>query len=415
MSDRFELLIGWRHLRANRGRGFLSFIATISLGGVALGVAVLIAVLSVMNGFEKELRGRILSLMPHATISAFGSGLGDWQAVADRARDNEAILATAPYIEEQALLIAGGESAGVAVTGILPELERGVSQLPAQMAAGSFEALQPGAYGIVLGSELAKALQLEIGDRVVMATSQAVVTPLGVMSRMRGFKLVGTFSSGLYEFDRNFAYIHLEDAAKLYRKGSQVTGLRLKVADIFAAPRVVREFALALGGGYYINDWTNKNANFFHNIQLAKSMFFIILSMVVAVAAFNIVSTLVMIVKDKRSEIAILRTMGATPRSILAIFMTQGIGIGLLGTVIGVALGVTLAWSLEWLVRGLEVLLDTKFINAEVYNIGELPAQVIWTDVLKIAVVAFLLCLVSTIYPSWRAARTQPAQALRHD
>jgi lipoprotein-releasing system permease protein len=415
MSERFELLIGWRHLRANRGRGFLSFIATISMGGVALGVAVLIAVLSVMNGFEKELRSRILSLMPHATISAFGSGLDDWETMAERARTNVSIVATAPYIEEQALLIAGGESAGVAVTGIVPELERGVSQLPSQMAAGSFEALQPGTYGIVLGSELAKVLKLEIGDRVVMATSQAVVTPLGVMARMRGFKLVGTFSSGLYEFDRNFAYIHLEDAAKLYRKGNQVTGLRLKVEDIFAAPRVVREFALALGGGFYVNDWTNKNANFFHNIQLAKSMFFIILLMVVAVAAFNIVSTLVMIVKDKRSEIAILRTMGATPGSILAIFMTQGVGIGLIGTAIGVLLGVSLAWSLEWLVRGLEALLDTKFIDAEVYNIGELPAQVVWMDVLQISVVAFLLCLVSTLYPSWRAARTQPAQALRHD
>lgn len=415
MSERFELLIGWRHLRANRGRGFVSFIATISLGGVALGVAVLIAVLSVMNGFETELRSRILSLMPHATISAFGEGLSDWQAMAERARTNADIIASAPYIEEQALLIAGGESAGVAVTGIVPELERGVSQLPSKMHEGSFESLRAGTYGIVLGVELAKALKLEVGDRVVMATSQAVVTPLGVMARMRGFKLVGTFASGLYEFDRNFAYVHMEDAAKLYRKNDQVTGLRLAVDDIFAAPRIVREFAISLGGGYYVNDWTNKNANFFHNIQLAKSMFFIILLMVVAVAAFNIVSTLVMIVKDKRSDIAILRTMGATPRSILAIFMTQGVGIGLIGTVAGVVLGVLLSFSLEWLVHGLEALLHTKFLNAEVYNIGELPAQVSWADVAKITGVAFVLCLVSTLYPSWRAARTQPAQALRHD
>jgi lipoprotein-releasing system permease protein len=415
MSERFELLIGWRHLRANRGRGFVSFIATISMGGVALGVAVLIAVLSVMNGFEHELRSRILSLMPHATISAFGSGLTDWEAMAERARTNGDVVASAPYIEEQALLISGGESAGVAITGIVPELERSVSELPSKMQDGSFESLQAGDYGIVLGSELAKQLKLEVGDRVVMATAQAVVTPAGVMARMRGFKVVGTFASGLYEFDRNFAYVHLVDAAKLYRKGDEVTGLRLKVEDIFAAPRIVREFALSLGGGFYVNDWTSKNANFFHNIQLAKSMFFIILLMVVAVAAFNIVSTLVMIVKDKRSDIAILRTMGATPRSILAIFMTQGVGIGLIGTVIGIAAGVLLAMNLESLVHGLEALLNTQFLDAQVYNIGDLPAQVSWPDVAKIGGVAFLLCLVSTLYPSWRAARTQPAQALRHD
>ena len=415
MSERFELLIGWRHLRANRGRGFVSFIATISMGGVALGVAVLIAVLSVMNGFEQELRTRILSLMPHATISAFGSGLEDWEAMAERARTNGDILATAPYIEEQALLISGGESAGVAITGIVPELERGVSDLPSQMRDGSFDALTPGTYGIVLGRDLAEQLKLKVGDRVVMATAQAVVTPAGVMARMRGFKVVGTFASGLYEFDRNFAYVHLADAAKLYRKQDEVTGLRLKVADIFAAPRIVRDFALALGGGYYVNDWTNKNANVFHNIQLAKSMFFIILFMVVAVAAFNIVSTLVMIVKDKRSDIAILRTMGATPRSILAIFMTQGVGIGVIGTLLGITLGVLLAMNLQSLVRGLEIILNTQFLDAKVYNISELPAQVYWPDVAMIGGVAFLLCLVSTLYPSWRAARTQPAQALRHD
>lgn len=415
MNERFELLIGWRHLRANRGRGFVSFIATISMGGVALGVAVLIAVLSVMNGFEHELRTRILSLMPHATISAFDSGLEDWEAMAERARTNGDIVATAPYIEEQALLISGGESAGVAITGIVPELERGVSELPSQMQQGSFDALIPGAYGIVLGSELARQLKLNVGDRVVMATAQAVVTPAGVMARMRGFKVVGTFESGLYEYDRNFAYLHMADAAKLYRKQDAVTGLRLKVGDIFAAPRIVRDFALALGGGFYVNDWTNKNANVFHNIQLAKSMFFIILFMVVAVAAFNIVSTLVMIVKDKRSDIAILRTMGATPRSILAIFMTQGIGIGLIGTLLGIAIGVLLAMNLQLLVKGLERLLNTQFLDAKVYNIGELPAQVYWPDVAAIGGVAFVLCLVSTLYPSWRAARTQPAQALRHD
>jgi lipoprotein-releasing system permease protein len=415
LSSRFELLIGWRHLRANRGRGFVSFIASISMGGVALGVTVLIAVLSVMNGFEQELRGRILSLMPHATISAFGDGLPDWQGVAERGRTNAEILASAPYIEEQALLIAGGETSGVAVTGVLPAQERGVSQLGEKIDAGSFDSLQPGTYGIVLGSELAKKLKVNIGGRIVMATSQPVVTPAGVMARMRGFKVVGTFASGMYEFDRNFAYIHLSDAAKLFRMGDKVTGLRLKVDDIFGAPRVVRELAMSLGGGYYVNDWTNKNVNFFRNIQLAKSLFFIILLMVVAVAAFNIVSTLVMVVKDKRSDIAILRTMGATPRSILAIFMTQGIGIGVVGTLLGILFGVLISINLESMVHGLEAVLNTEFLDAQVYNMSDLPAHVSWPDVAKIAGATFFLCLVSTLYPSWRAARTQPAEALRHD
>jgi len=415
MSKRFELLIGWRHLRASRGRGFVSFIATISMGGVALGVAVLIVVLSVMNGFEQELRGRILSLMPHATISAFSSGLSDWQGMAEAVRENPDVVAAAPYIEEQALLIAGGETSGVAVTGILPKEEHNVSALSEKMQTGSFDALVPGTYGIVLGSELAKKLKVAVGDRVVMATSQPVVTPAGVMARMRGFKVIGTFASGMYEFDRNFAYIHLDDAARLYRMGDEVTGLRLKVDDIFAAPRLVRQVALALGGGYYVNDWTNKNVNFFRNIQLAKSLLFIILLMVVAVAAFNIVSTLVMVVKDKRSDIAILRTMGATPRSILAIFMTQGTGIGFIGTLSGIALGVLISANLESMVHGLEALLNTQFLNAEVYNMSDLPASVSWSDVAKIAGAAFVLCLLSTLYPSWRAARTEPAQALRHD
>ena len=415
MSSRFELLIALRHLRANRGRGFLSFIAAISMGGVALGVTVLIAVLSVMNGFEHELRNRILSLMPHATISAFGDGLTDWQAMAEATRANPEVLASAPYIEEQALLIARGETAGVAVTGVLPEQERGVSALGSQIKVGSFDQLRKGGYGIVLGVELAKKLKVSVGDRVVMATSQPVVTPAGVMARMRGFTVVATFASGMYEFDRNLAYIHIDDAARLYRMGNKVTGLRLKLDDIFAAPRLVREIALALGGGYYVNDWTNKNINFFRNIQFAKSMFFIILLMVVAVAAFNIVSTLVMIVKDKRAEIAILRTMGATPRSILAIFMTQGIGIGLIGTLGGIAVGVLISMNLEAMVHGLEAVLHTQFLDAQVYNMSDLPAYVAWGDVAKISGAAFVLCLLSTIYPSLRAARTQPAQALRHD
>jgi len=368
-----------------------------------------------MNGFEQELRTRILSLMPHATISAFNDGLTDWETMAEGAQRNPEVLASAPYIEEQALLIARGETAGTAITGILPDRERGVSELGEQIKQGSLGALQPGEYGIVIGTELAKKLKVDVGDRVVMATSQPVVTPAGVMARMRGFKVVATFASGMYEFDRNLAYVHIADAAKLFRMGEKVSGLRLKLDDVFAAPRLVREIAIGLGGGYYVNDWTNKNINFFRNIQLAKSMFFIILLMVVAVAAFNIVSTLVMIVKDKRAEIAILRTMGATPKSIMAIFMTQGIGIGIIGTLGGILVGVLISLNLEAMVHGLERLLRTQFLDASVYNISDLPAHVSWSDVSQIAGAAFILCLLSTIYPSWRASRTQPAQALRHE
>jgi len=415
MSSRYELMIGRRYLGASRGNRFVSFISIISMVGVAIGVAVLIVVLSVMNGFEQELRNRILSLTSHATISAFGSGLADWREMARRAQQNPEVLATAPYIEDQVLLVAGDKSSGAAVTGVLPEEERNVTSIAQRMHSGSLDALAPGEYGIVLGSELAKALSVKLGDRVIVATPQPVITPAGVMARMRGFKVVGTFESGMYEFDRNLAYIHLADAARLYRMGDQVTGLRLKLADMLQAPRVVRSLAVSLGGGYYIDDWTRKHANFFRSIQLTKSVLFVILLLVVAVAAFNIISTLVMVVKDKQADIAILRTLGATPRSILSIFVTQGTAIGLIGTLSGVALGVLIAVNLESLVHGLEALLGTHFLDAKVYFMSDLPAAVQWPDVLKISVTAFGLCCLSTLYPSWRAARTQPAQALKHE
>lgn len=415
MNSRYEFIIGRRYLRSSRGNRFVSFISVISMVGVAIGVAVLIVVLSVMNGFEQELRGRILSLTSHATISAFGSGLPDWKAMAGKTLENPQIVAAAPYIEDQVLLVAGDKSSGAAVTGVLPQEERKVAAIADRMQTGSFDALAAGGYGIVLGAELAKALGVGLGDRVVVATSQPVITPAGVMARMRGFKIVGTFESGMYEFDRNFAYVHLADAARLYRMGDQVTGLRLKLADMFIAPRVVRDLAVSLGGGYYVDDWSRKHANFFRSIQLTKSVMFVILLLVVAVAAFNIISTLVMVVKDKQSDIAILRTVGATPRSILMIFMTQGTAIGLIGTLSGVALGVLIAINLESLIHGLEAVVGTQFLDAKVYFMSDLPAAVQWPDVFKISATAFGLCCLSTLYPSWRAARTQPAQALRHE
>jgi lipoprotein-releasing system permease protein len=416
MTSRYELFIGRRYLRSNRGNRFVSFISTISMVGVAIGVAVLIVVLSVMNGFESELRNRILSLTSHATISAFGIGLSDWRATAERIEHSPDVVATAPYIEDQALLIAGAKSSGALVVGVLPQEERQVAAIREKMTHGAFEDLLPGEYGVILGAELAKTLGVALGGRVVLVTSMRTTTPAGVMPRMRGFKVVGIFQAGMYEFDRNLAYVHLQDAARLYRMGEKVTGLRLKLADMFTAPRVVRTLALSLGGeGYYIDDWTRKHANFFRSIQLTKTVMFVILLLVVGVAAFNIISTLVMVVKDKQADIAILRTIGASPRSILTIFVTQGTAIGAIGTLAGVALGVLISFNLETLVHGLESLLGTHFMDAQVYYMSDLPAAVRWSDVLKISLTAFGLCCLSTLYPSWRAARTQPARALRHD
>ena len=412
---KYELQIGRRYLRASRGNRFVSFISTISMAGVAIGVAVLIVVLSVMNGFEREVRERILSLTAHATISALGQRMTDWQEAAAKVRDNSEVLGAAPFIEDQALLIAGNKSSGAILTGVLPQDEKQVTIISTKTTAGSFDAMKLGEYGIVLGDELAKALGVSMGQRVVIVTSLRTTTPAGVMPRMRAFKVVGLFRAGMYEYDRNLAYVHIADAARLYRMGDDVTGLRLKLADMFAAPRVVRELAVALGGDYYVDDWSRKHATFFRSIQLTKSALFIILLLVVGVAAFNIVSTLVMVVKDKRTDIAILRTVGASPRSILSIFMTQGVAIGVIGTLSGVLLGVLISINLESLVHGLEALLGQHFLDAKVYFITDLPALVEWSDVLKISLTSFVLCCISTLYPSWRAARTQPAQSLRHD
>lgn len=415
MSPAYELFIAGRYLRSARGNRFVSFISTISMAGIALGVAVLIVVLSVMNGFERELRHRILSMTAHATITGFNSDLSDWRRVAQQAQANPEVTGVAPYIEGQAMLVASGKTSGVQVYGVDPGMEGNVSHVAEQVIAGRFDALTPGRYGIVLGSELAKALAVKLGDRVVMVIPQATVTVAGVMPRLKRFTVVGIFRAGMYEFDRNLAFLNMSDAARLYRMGATVSGVRLQLRDIFAAGRVVRDIAVALGGGYYVDDWTHKHQNFFRSIALAKRMLFFILLLVVAVAAFNIVSTLVMVVKDKQSDIAILRTLGTTPRSVLGIFVTQGMGIGAIGTVAGIGLGAILSANLEMLVHLLEDLLNTHFMDAKVYLMSDLPAYVQWPDVVRIATTAFGLCCLSTLYPAWRAARTQPAEALRHE
>jgi len=413
----FELMVGRRYLRST-GNRFLSFISLISMAGVAIGVAVLIVVLSVMNGFEHELRSRILSLTSHATITAFGEGLADWPALRARALQNPRVAAAAPFVESEALLIAdraGGASSAATLRGIEPGLESQVSSLGERLTSGSLQGLQPGALTIILGEELAQKLGVKPGDEVVVAIAQGNVTPAGVLPRLRRFHVAGVFRSGMYEIDATLAVVHVADAARLLRLGDNVTGLRLAVNDPYQAPLAVREVASDLGGGLYVEDWTQRNANFFRSIELTKRMMFFILLLVVAVAAFNIVSTLVMAVKDKQPDIAILRTIGARPASVLAIFTTQGTVIGLLGTLGGVLLGVVLSMNLESIVHGLERVFGVHFMDASVYLMSDLPARVEPRDVLLIAGTAFALCCLSTLYPAWRAATTDPARALRHD
>jgi lipoprotein-releasing system permease protein len=413
----YELRIGRRYLRST-GNRFLSFISLMSMVGVAIGVAVLIVVLSVMNGFERELRERILSMTSHATVTTFGAGLQDWPALRERALTNPAIEAVAPYVEGEALLIgerSDGVSAAVALRGIDPVHEAQVSAIGERLRSGSLAALEPGSFRVLLGAEVAARLGVAAGDTVVAAIAQGTVTPAGVVPRMRRFTVAGVFYSGMYEIDNGLALVNLGDAGRLFRTGDDVTGLRLKVRDPLRAPSVAREVARGMDGGFLVEDWTQRHANFFRSIELTKRMMFFILLLVVAVAAFNIVSTLVMAVKDKQPDIAILRTLGARPGSVLAIFATQGTVIGLLGTLGGVVLGVLLSVNLERLVHGLERLLGTRFMDASVYLMSDLPAHVEAADVTLIAATAFALCCLSTLYPAWRAARTHPAKALRHD
>jgi len=416
----YEWLIGTRYLRSTHRRGFVSFVALMSVCGLMLGVATLIVVLSVMNGFERELRSRILAVTSHATIAGLNGTLPNWQTVQDAVRRQPGVEAAVPYIESQAMLAHGSAMAGANVRGVLPQEERTATGLAQHIVSGRLEQLTAGSYGIILGSALAHELHAAVGDSVVLIAPEGSATPTGVVPRMRRFRVVGIFSSGMYEFDRGLALTHLEDAARLFRAAGGVTGLRLAFSDPLRAPTLVRQVARRVSQqlglqGFYVTDWTQDHANFFRSIEITKSMLFVILLMLVAVAAFNIVATLVMIVKEKQTDIAILRTLGAAPRNVLLTFAVQGVLIGLAGTLAGAALGTLLADNLETLVAGLERLLGTQFLDARVYYMSDLPAYVELSDVLRVGAVALALCVLATIYPAWRAARTAPAQALRHE
>lgn len=416
MFKPLELFIGLRYTRAKRRNHFISFIALTSMLGIALGVTALITVLSVMNGFQKELRDRILGVVAHATVSGAGGGtLHDWQDLARQVERSPHIVGVAPYVNGEGMLSSGAAVSGALIRGVSPRAERTVSDVGEKMVAGSLDDLVPGQYGIVLGKELALRLGVWRGDKVTLIAPQATVTPAGILPRLKRFTVVGVFEIGMYEYDNALALLDLEDAAKLYRLDGGVSGVRLKLDDMMRAPRISRELAASLGPDYEMSDWTRQHVNFFRAVQTEKTVMFVILSLIVAVAAFNIVSTLVMMVRDKESDIAVLRTLGAAPRSIMLIFMIQGVVIGVVGTLLGGIGGVLLALNVETIVPAIERLFGVEFLSAEVYYINELPSELHMQDVWRICGISVFLSLIATLYPAWRASRTQPAEALRYE
>jgi lipoprotein-releasing system permease protein len=410
-----ELFIGLRYIRAKRKSHFVSFIAFISIAGVALGVFALIVVLSVMNGFGNELRDRTLSMTSHATITGYDNYLRDWPAVMKKVEKNKNVVAAAPYINKEVMLSNGRRVSGSLVRGILPEMESEVSLVQSKMIAGSLFDLKQGEYGIVLGRELANSLGVFVGDHVTVITPEASVTAIGVMPRLRRFKVVGIFEVGMHEFDSAMTYIHLKDASKLFKFGDKVNGVRLKLTDLTQAPRISRDIEKDFGPDYYVRDWSRQHRNFFRALKTEKTVMFIILLLMVSVAALNIVSTLMMTVTDKESDIAILRALGMRPSSIMVIFIIQGAFIGFFGTSIGVATGVPVALNVFDIVHWLEQLFHTDFLPSDVYYVSDITADVRFHEVMTYALSAFAVTILATIYPAWRASKTLPAEALRYE
>jgi lipoprotein-releasing system permease protein len=410
-----ELFVGLRYTHSKRRTHFISFISMTSMLGIALGVTALITVLSVMNGFEKELRDRILGMASHATVTTYAGRLADWQALSQTLEEQPSILAMAPYVQGESMLSQGKRVSGALIRGVLPGMEGGVSDVVSHINGGDLTLLEDGEYNIILGSELAIVLGVGTGDSVTVVSPQVTIGPTGILPRLRRFTVVGIFEVGMFEYDRGVALIHIKDAARLFSLDDNVTGLRLKLEDIYDAPRVARELSAQLPGGYRVEDWTRQHANFFRAVKTEKRVMFIILTLIVAVAAFNIVSTLIMVVTDKRADIAILRTLGASPGSIMKIFIIQGVVIGVLGTALGVAGGLGLALNVETIVPAIENFFNVDFLEADVYYISEVPSELHWQDVWLMASVSMGLSLLATLYPAWRAARTQPAEALRYE
>lgn len=414
MFQPVSLFVGLRYMRAKRRNHFISFISLTSMIGIALGVATLITVLSVMNGFEKELRERILGFVSHATIEDWGGEFENWEQVVESSVQNPEVVGAAPYIEQETLLKGRGIN-GALVRGIVPELEPHVSDLNQHMVTGELTDLQPNEFNVLLGEGLALRLGVTIGDSVTIFAPQVRTTPAGIIPQVKRFIVAGIFSAGVNEYDTALAVVHINDAQRLFRLNGTVTGVRLKLEDLFRARVVASQLANSLPGVYNVRDWTQQHSNLFRAVRMEKLVMFVILSMIIAVAAFNIISTLIMVVTDKQADIAILRTMGASPKTIMRIFIVQGSLIGIVGTLLGVIGGVLLATNVETIVPWIERMLNVDVLSADVYYISELPSDLQWGDVFKFSGVALLLSLLATLYPAARAAKVQPAEALSYE
>ncbi|MAD91449.1 MAG: lipoprotein-releasing system transmembrane subunit LolC [Gammaproteobacteria bacterium] len=415
MSKYFEFLLGYRYVRSKSSNKFVSLISLISMSGIAIAVAVLIIVMSVVNGFERELRDRLLAMTEHASIEATDGHMRNADEIISIANNNSRVNSVAPYIDGEALLVFKENISGTTLRGIDPTIEYKVSGIADVMQIGSLESLMPGSYQIILGLELANAMNVKIGDKVTLTLAEGRVTPAGLIPRTKRFTVSGIFRVGMYEFDHRLAFINIADAKKLFLMDDSISGIRLSVDNIYQAPEIVREIALENGKSVLVNDWTRSHINFFRSIQVTKSILFIILLMVISVAVFNIVSTLFMVVKDKQADIAILKSIGASPLSVLKIFITQGSIIGIIGTFMGISFGIAVAVNLELIIVFFESLFGIKFLAADVYFISDLPSEVVFFDVFMIGLLTLLLTLISTIYPAWVSARTAPAEALKYD
>jgi lipoprotein-releasing system permease protein len=414
----YELLIGWRYTRAGRvaGRnGFISFISGVSMLGIALGVAALIIVLSVMNGFQKEVRDRMLAVVAHIElVSPQGEGFTDVNALMAQAKQHPEVVAAAPYVAQQALLARGEDMRGALVRGIEPDLETQVSDFTLQLPPQVRAALKPGSFNVVLGGELALSMGVRVGDAITLVAPSGQVTPAGVMPRLKQLHVAGIFDSGHYEYDASLALLHIDDAQRIFRLEAP-SGVRLKIKDSQRARSVAADLAMQLGPDVVVRDWTRQNRTWFAAVQVEKRMMFIILTLIVAVAAFNLVTTLVMTVTDKRADIAILRTLGASPQSIMAIFVVQGASVGVLGTLVGLGLGLSVAFNIDVIVPAIEQLLGASFLPRDIYLISRMPSDPQAADIWPIALISLAMAFLATLYPSWRASRVNPAQALRYE
>lgn len=412
----FEWLLGLRYIRAKRRNGFISFISMSSMIGIGLGVMALITVMSIMNGFQHELRERILGMTAHLTISDTRHGLSDWSNVYALSKQHPDVLGAAPNIMEQGMLSYGERVQGVMVRGVLPEYEAEVSTIEDIMVVGALDDLTSRGYGVVLGFDLAQSLGVSVGDRVTLIAPQGSISPVGVLPRIKRLTVTGLFEAGMHEYDSGMAFVHLDDAATIFRyRDGDVSALQLRIKDLFQVFQVRQDFVVSLEDQFYIRDWTQQHSNFFKAIQMEKRMMFIVLALIIMVAAFNIVSTMVMVVTDKQKDIAVLRTIGASPLSIQAIFIIQGLVVGIIGALLGLLGGVVLSLNIDVIIPFIESVFGFQFFPADVYYISQVPSKLDWNDVWAVSGLAFVLTLLATLYPAWRASRIQPAEALRYE